>query len=131
MFTQADREIFEYYNGERNVFGDPLRIWRTLNNLLEGDPNKVLQEAKSPIVDIAHPAQEKVLGAVDAAFEMVPFDSVTGYGAMESDRLAALDSFLVWVQKKSPRQETLATSSLPTTSFPSPSPTTITQDLAS
>lgn len=126
MYTDADKKVFPYFDGRGNVFGDPLRIWRRLNHMLEGDPNKFLAAAKDPSPEAAFEAKERVLEATRYAFEM-PFDSKTGEGATEADCEAALNAFEAFLGKKKVSAATTPTSSPLTDSpraYPYPTRTT-------
>jgi hypothetical protein len=112
MFTDTERAIFQYFNGVKNVFGDPLKIRRRLYNLLGGDPNEVLNQANNGVPEVKDKATEKLMAAVIYAFDMVPFDKESGKGALEYDCRAALDSFVKWIEEKKNPVENLLTSPL-------------------
>lgn len=117
MFTDAEREIFPYFNGKQNVMGDPMKIRRRLYNRLGGDPNTVLNEARSDIPEVKDKATERLMAAVVYAFDMVPFNPQTGEGALEKHCNAALNSFVAWIEEKKNPVESLLTSPLDLDSF--------------
>lgn len=115
MYQQ--RNIFPYHNGERQVYGDPLKIRRRLNARLDGNLNKALSEK-----DLSPDHYERVLDAVVFAFDLIPFDPETGKGAQEEVVVRALKAFLDWLQKKSPSIVNSRPSVEPTVSPQNPSP---------
>lgn len=117
-YQEHERQLFPYFNGEREVVGDPLRIWRFLNNLLDGDPDTVLAKAHSQVPEEKLDAQNRIIEATREAFMMEPFDSETGEGATEQDCLVALTNFLDWIKKKGPNTGNSLSGSAPTMSPP-------------
>lgn len=125
MYTEQERRIFgPYFNGAENVYADPIRAHRRLFAALDGDLNKYLREARPDLRDLPADespeqmtlrlrAEERLLGATVAAFDLVPFDARTGVGALESDAWAVLNSYLEWLEKNGSRGPSCATCSLP------------------
>lgn len=123
MYPEQQRKIFQYFDGQRQVYGDPLKIRRRLNGRLDGNLNKALADK-----DLSPEHYERVLDAVVYAFDLPPFNQETGEGAVEEVVVKALTSFLDWLQKKSPRRENSLTSVPPTDSSLAkacPIPTTV------
>lgn len=111
MFTAEERQLFRYHNGEREVFGDPLRIWRRLNNHLEGKGRETWEAAaqEANLLE-ADRAQEKIYRAAVVAFDLVPLDPDTGAGCTEDHVKEVLDSFLKWIEQKKSEAENSPTS---------------------
>ena len=110
MFEQSEKNIFPYWNGQQEVFGDPLAIHRRLTIALGGVPDEVLKAAKSEEpLQKAH-ARERLVEAIRAAFEMVPFDKTAGAGALDEHCFDALRSLLEWTEKNASRAEGSQTS---------------------
>lgn len=104
MFTEAERKIFgPYFNGAELVYADPLRVHRRLLYMLDGETNKWLEKAKSENLEERFQAKEKLLPAVVYALDMLPFDPKTGLGSLEQDVIAALRSYLEFMEGKGPR----------------------------
>ncbi len=113
------REVFPYFNGKEDVYGDPMRIHRLMFKLLDGDVNRVIEQSESEDINVSDPAEELLLEAVRGAFDMVPFDSKTGEGATEADCHAALEAFAAFSDEKKTPQENSPTSPGPTGPPPS------------
>src|SRR5215469_8096350 len=109
MFSEGERAIFgPYFNGERLVHADPIRVHRRLYSKLDGDPNKYFElirlkkdEQGNPLpedqqipLEQRNQAKERVLEAGLYALDMLPFDPVSARGATENDIMAALRAFL-------------------------------------
>jgi|SRR5579859_354217 len=110
MFDPKEREIFPYYNGNPNgkvVMGDPIYLRRKLTEELGGNPAKWIDDYNSQDLARSLPATEKLIGAVRAAFKMMPYDDATGQGAMEKDVLEALAEFLTFEESKKKSLENL------------------------
>ncbi len=100
---------FQYNNGVAIVHGDPFAVYRKLAQLLDGDPEGVLnasqpaagkEEAGASVQRLA--AEGRLVDAVREAFGMAPVDPATGAGATEWHCHAALDRYLEYAdaQKK-------------------------------
>ncbi len=107
--------LFYYFNGEKPVFGDPLTLYRRLLARLGSDPNALIEQVNHEAVEVSAPATETFLIAVRAAFDMVPFDAVTGKGSRDEDAFAAFNQFSDFIEKKNLSAATSPTSSPPTT----------------
>jgi hypothetical protein len=114
-FTEQDRLIYgPYSNGAASVHGDPLKIYRRLVHGLEGDPNTVLANIRSPEEAVRFEATEKMIAATVFAFDLAQFDVESGQGATESQVLALVKDFLGWIEQKKKTPENSPTSPLPT-----------------
>lgn len=115
MFPLEARQIFgPYCNGEKQVFADPIRVYRRLHHALDGDPNRYLREQKCEDRDTAFKAKERLIAAAVYAFEMQPFDACTGQGVLEEDVLPTLKAYLEYMKAKKEKGPTLPTFSPPT-----------------
>lgn len=86
-----DRAIFQYFNGERDVFGDPLSLWRELWIATEGQVRDWIQYAGDKENDLrAADYKGKLFAAVARVFKMVPYDTTTNAGAQEHHVEAAI-----------------------------------------
>lgn len=88
-------DIFQYHNGEKPVWGDPLRIQRLLHLALPDAP-AVLQGVRNK--DLA--AVGKLMEAVPLAFGMKPFDPESGEGATEAVCKAAVEALWAFLASK-------------------------------
>lgn len=112
-----DLRTFPYNDGFTDVRGDPFRILRELTVILGGDPNAVLQHARAlPPAPSGDPDADRALGdatlvrkaeaqhrlsaAARQAFEMAPYDRVSGRGPLDDECLDVLYSFIDWLKKK-------------------------------
>ncbi len=118
------REVFPFFDGKEDVFGDPMRIHRLLFKLLDGDPNRVIEQSESEDILVAGPAEELLLEAIREAFEMAPYDRRTGQGATEAHCHAALEAFATFSDEKKTPQENSPTSPEPTAPESLPAPST-------
>ena len=105
MFTPEERLIFPYFDGAKDRFGDPVAIDRRLTIACGGDwadlvrkalPEETPQEAATIVMSHV----ERLFAAVRSAFEMVPFDSQTGTGALDANVYEAIRSFIEFTVKK-------------------------------
>lgn len=102
-----ERDIFKYNNGEKEVFGDPMAIDRTIRARL-GNPAKIIEQvnsidlntADSPQLSQGLQAQETMCVAVREAFGLKPFDPETGKGATESHCFAVWAQFVNFLDEK-------------------------------
>lgn len=111
MYPEAERRIFQFFNGVKQICGDPLQIYRRLNRACGGDVNRVLNDSRAGIDQegnedlenepVRFEATERLLTAVRASFPMHPYNPDTGEGATDDECLTALQSFIKWTQKKS------------------------------
>lgn len=136
-----NEKIYPYDDGQARVYADPWKALSDLTRLLGGDPEGVRRRATMPPPgDVLgdnnerHPpdpdalaqwrletteAREQLVDAVRQAFEMQPFDKVTGTGARFDQCLDLMDDFLAWVKKN--ESSTVTTPTRPsTTDWPPP-----------
>lgn len=140
-YPENERRSFAYFDGEKQVFADPLAVWRRLLRALDGDfhgawedaqPKKVLGDDGKPLppsdprvasATLARLAgEERLLGAVREALALPAFDPTTGKGATEEDVQVALDAYCDYLEKKRKSTESSPTSSPATASFPEVAP---------
>jgi hypothetical protein len=129
MFTEEQRAIFQYSDGAKSVYGDPLAIARQLTIELKGELAQVLKDAyadspppgaspdwMAPPAEalVAAHAMGRFLAAVRAAFRMAPLDLEKGTGATDRDCLAAYDSWASWCDQKKTTTEPSPSSQAPT-----------------
>lgn len=118
-FPPEARNIFgPVFNGAEMVFYDPLRLKRRLQALLGSETQELL--ANWGHLD----AQERFLAAVRAAFDLPPFDQVTGGGATEEVVLGLWDGYNGWLKKNGRGTPPSATTSPPTATPPDTPPPT-------
>ena len=89
-----------YWDGQHNVYADPLKVRRILKARLEGKPDVWIDRTKSPDPSEKSIAIEKISLAARDAFGMMPFSKLTGKGATETDCLRAVQLFLDWQTAK-------------------------------
>lgn len=102
MFSEQERNIFEYFDGEKKLFGDPLALQRKIRIALGADWDFVREHTgpgdhEEPQKSIAH---GKMLAAVREAFGMRPFDPLSGKGATDKLCLATWNTFSSWLDEK-------------------------------
>jgi len=100
MYIEPKRNIFPYHNGVALVYADPLAIYRRLVLALDGEPNRWIEESRSDVAVLRVNAEQRLDQAVRVAFEMAPFDPLTGGGATAEFCDAALDAYLVYLDAK-------------------------------
>jgi hypothetical protein len=133
MFTEAQRAIFgPYPRGDgTSLHGDPIRIRRRLVHALEGDLNRWLAEYRCDIEPLAFAAAERLLAATVEAFDLIPFDPLSGVGASDDEVLGVLASFLAFEESKKKTASNSPTGVPPTDRGPSPIASTSRPGLAS
>lgn len=89
-------EVFQYFDGEKAVWGDPLEIHEALAAHLDGDVNAVLKNAKSEDRSVSLAAFNKLVPAVREAFRLMPFNPETGEGTTWKVCLEVLKAFVAW-----------------------------------
>ena len=114
MFKETD--IFGPYSDGRgnSVMADPLKVYRTLIREVGGDLKQTLADSNSSDLDVHIPAEETLVRAAVTAFNLAPFDPVTGTGSTETQILSVLDTFLNWIKSFQQPDTTLPTSVRPT-----------------
>ncbi len=105
-----DKNIFQYFNGERAVYGDPLVILRVFTGRCEGDVEGVFELSQSENPDQSIRASERIIAAAREAFKMIPFSEETGAGATDEVVFSVLGSFFEWWSKKKRSGESKPTS---------------------
>ena len=103
MFEWSDDEkrIFEYSDGMANVFGDPLEIDLKLREALDYRWAEVCENAQpkeangqpraEPVILEAH---KKLVNAAFRAFQLVPFDRMTGKGCTAAMAMRVYNEFI-------------------------------------
>ena len=104
MYSENERRIYEYHNGEKIIAADPMVLARRVLMAFEGDPNKVIDrmDPQANSLAIACEATDKFVAGVRQAFDLKPFDPDTGEGTLEQDVHRVWNEYQEWVQKKSP-----------------------------
>lgn len=104
-----------YWDGEKQVFGDPGELWRNLVGHARGCLDQLIRDSKvqgpsdSPADDeatlankqelrnranaVAFPAIARMMEVARLTFDLLPFDKSTGKGATEKDCDAVLTAF--------------------------------------
>lgn len=95
-----NKDIFQYWNGERGVFGDPLLICHHLTIECDGDIDAVYKLAQSENALQSIPAQWRLIAAARKAFKMIPHCEETNAGANNEIVYSVLESFNNWWAKK-------------------------------
>lgn len=95
MFTEQERAIYKYHDGDKEVLADPLEIERRLKAMLGNDLNAHLKKVKDD-----YEAATQWYSAIDAAFEITPFSKETGKGATIAMKRRLWDDYWTWVKKK-------------------------------
>lgn len=93
-----NRQIFPYYNGSADIFGDPVVIDRRFLKAAadaEIDIDGLAAHIDGPIEEARQDAYGRLLPLIDAAFAVKPL-AEDGTGLAENERLALLDAFSAW-----------------------------------
>lgn len=104
MFSDEEKAIFGYHDGQRERYADPLVLRRTLIRACDGDLDGLWRAAAEPETregatpdpgaELARQdAQERFNQAVRKAFELLPFDPATGQGCTEAMVLAVWEKW--------------------------------------
>lgn len=104
------RDIFRYHDGTKERYCDPLKALRAMVRECHGDLAGVVENCKSPSPELAASGAEKFIAAGRVAFEMTPFNAMTGEGAMDEDVLSVLGAFWAFLEKKNATPANLPTS---------------------
>ena len=113
QFSDQERAIYEYHNGEKTVFADPLAVQRKMLRLAAGNLAGLSQDASTPEPDalgnvepqdpskvlLRLDAQEALVGVIREAFGLAPFDPDTGKGVPEKHCWKVWDDFYEWLEK--------------------------------
>ncbi len=132
-----NKNIFQYFNGSVEVFGDPIALHRALIKGLRaqgGDLAEVCKLANTHemvdgvLVQVrpqsqAAEYQEYLYAAAREAFGLGVFKPLTGEGILDEDVLKIIDSFFEWEAKKKASTDPSPMSPPPSES-PGQSPTT-------
>lgn len=118
-----NREIYEYWNGSRQVFADPVDLLGEFVAACGGDYRGYIQRAypkpypedQGAIASI-RAAQQKLYAAVRHAFKLVPFSDVDGSGVTTTETYKTLKDFMDWWTKKKMPTVPIRTSPTPTDS---------------
>lgn len=94
------KDIFQYWNGERAVYGDPLVILRIFTAQLDGDVDGTFKLSQSENPAQAVVAADKIIAAARKALVMLPFSTESGAGATDEVVFSMLDQFFTWWAKK-------------------------------
>lgn len=119
--------VFEFFDGEKKLFGDPLRIQRELYSRLSSpgkSPDEVFADYESDEFARWAPAAGLIADAARLAFPMAAFDPATGKGATEQHCRDAVDALWSCLAKKNGSIAGSVTSSAPTGATPDSSPPT-------
>jgi hypothetical protein len=135
-----NKDIFQYHDGEKQRWGDPMAIRRRLVLACGGSFQRLWEDYFPDLSKVGLPpeeggltperaaslllaratAGEKFLPAVRQAFQMVAFDEATGAGATEQHCEDAARAFGQFCEDAKKKLGNSATSSAPTTSSPGP-----------
>jgi hypothetical protein len=94
--------IFSYFDGEKQVWADPLEIHHGLAAALDGDVNKILAATRMTCEDarqqaaVRHDAMQRLVPAIREVFKLLPFDPNTGTGATWRACIAVFSEFVKW-----------------------------------
>ena len=114
---EEERRVFQCVFGQTMIHADPIAVHRRMKICTGGRFGKLIEDANvlnarpdepgytPPPED--HPEHLQALiargvlaGAVIQAFELQPFDPMTGQGVLEEEALALLYKYLVWMDGK-------------------------------
>lgn len=109
-----------YWDGENQVYGDPLELNLALVGHAEGKLSQLLEDSRSDDNALAFPAIYKMRELARLTFDLIPFDKTTGSGAQAKDCDKVLTDFFAFLAKKNGQEGTKQTS--PLTSGPQLSP---------
>ncbi len=120
MFSEKERSIFKYFNGKKEVFGDPIAIHRRLltcdNFDLAGD-FKLVDALSKPIAQKSPgfakeglQAFDRLVSACRKAFKLPAFDEETGEGLVEEEIIQLFAEFGLFVDEIKKKQEPSVTS---------------------
>src|SRR5262245_39869531 len=107
MFTENERKIFKYYNGEKEGYAVPYALKRKLEAALPGGVLNVLDQidqGKEVHPQQKYDATSKLIEVVRKEFPMAKaFDVETGHGCMDEDCIKAWNDWCEFlVEKKNP-----------------------------
>ena len=94
-------DIFQYFNGEADVWGDPWAVRCKLAQALGGDLPAIVEQFNDRENEArALAAAEKLVAAARVAFGMKPFDPETGEGATHGHCVEAYRAFVEFCEAK-------------------------------
>lgn len=100
-YTDQERAIFKYFDGAREVYGDPLALWREFTAACGGNPKQWMEWAFDESQPLRHADYNgKVIQATRAVFRMVPYDRTTNEGAQDHHVQAALEGLFAFFDQK-------------------------------
>ena len=105
------QDIFPFFNGVAQVFGDPIVIYRRMLRALSKPIEKQVGLTKGQNELLNLEAYAELYKATRVSFPMIPMNPETGEGATEADCQRALDALLTWIEKKNGSIPGLQTSS--------------------
>jgi hypothetical protein len=107
MYSDEERGVFKYFNGEKEVYADPLTLNRQILIATAGQPSALTQKvfidvAKATPEEILESCQatEKLVAVIRHVFQMKPLNTETGAGAMDSHCLMAWRELATYLSKK-------------------------------
>lgn len=118
MFTEAEKRVFKYHDGQAEAFADPLAARRSFVVETQGRFNDLLTAYYGDDELASCEAAVVLVPVVRQVFSMNPFDRDTGKGATEDDVDRVLTEFLDWCDEQKKSTVTTPTSSSPATSTP-------------
>lgn len=114
MFTPDDRLIYRYSNGDRDMFGDPMVIKRTMIRLADGDLPGLIEKAVPPetsdtgdvpsSISQRVAAEERLLKIIREAFHLPEIDPETGAGVTDSMVWRVWDDFGEFIMGEKKRE---------------------------
>lgn len=138
-YTDQDRMVFSYHDGETTVYIDPLAAYRKIMVMTRGKPNqlqesmmarleapdpKLMETAPQAYLAMENEYASKLQAAAEAAellenvvrsiFQMKPFDRMTGKGADAYLCLKVWKDFARFMAQKKTKHESEPTPSTPT-----------------
>src|SRR6266478_4309922 len=106
MYSQQEREIFEFQDGDgKTRFADPLAVHRRLSLMLAGEVQKVLDQTKSDIPEVAFSAFARLGHATCMAFDLGSPLTADKPGVTEATWLRVLNEWTDWLEKKNPNSD--------------------------
>ena len=135
-----NREIFQFHDGTKDRFGDPLVLRDRLIQVSLGEiwnlRDKVRAMANAggdfTIITEGLKAREHLIHIAQETFGLPAWNDTTGKGLLAEECLAVTEAFLVYLAKKKMRQEQQPTTSPPSESTSQvPTPATTATTLAS
>lgn len=132
MYSDDQRNVFKYFNGEKEVFGDPLALYRRLLILTGGKPDELsekvfinLNKATTEQVVAASQAHQQLCGIIREVFSMKPYNPEDDSGAKDEHCLMVWRQMATFLNQKKNPTVNLPTESQPTAGPPDlPTPTT-------